>query len=136
MNMNFKINYIDHIAITAKDQEASIQWYEKVIGLKRVETKEWEKYPIFALSGRSGVAIFPASDEGVPKEPRPDQRIDHFAFNVSNDDFKNAQDYFKGIKEAFVVKDHIHYHSLYLKDPDGHTVELTTFVGDEETFGL
>jgi len=75
------------------------------------------------LSGKSGLAIIPANleNEKINQFSR-NVKIDHFAFNVSNEDFIKAQDYFKSIDVSFHFQDHHYYRSIYLKDPDNHTV--------------
>ena len=81
------------------------------------------------------VAIFPSNlDDEKCNQLSRNVKIDHFAFNVSNEDFKNAQEYFNSINEPFQFQDHHYLHSIYLKDPDNHTVELTTLLVDEEEF--
>ncbi|MBN4047349.1 VOC family protein [bacterium AH-315-P13] len=131
----FDINFLDHVAIRVKDMEVSIEWYSRVVGLKKYKLEKWEEFPIFMLSGKSGIAIFPANidDKKCNQESR-NVKIDHFAFNVSNEDFKKAQDYFNSINESFQFQDHHYLHSIYLKDPDNHTVELTTLLVDEDEF--
>lgn len=131
----FSINFLDHVATRVKNIDVSIEWYSRVMGLKKYKLKEWGDFPIFMLAGKSGVAVFPAhlNHEKLDQASR-NVKIDHFAFNVSNEDFKKAQDYFKEINESFQFQDHHYYHSIYLKDPDNHTVELTTLLVDEEKF--
>jgi len=131
----FEINFLDHVAIRVKDMNASIEWYGNVLGLKKYQLEKWGEFPVFMFSGKSGIAIFPANleHEKNNQESR-NVKIDHFAFNVSNEDFKKAQEYFNSIGEVFQFQDHHYFHSIYLKDPDNHTVELTTLVVDEEEF--
>jgi len=131
----FNINFLDHIAIRVKDMEVSIDWYSKVLGLKKYQLEKWGEFPIFMLAGKSGVAIFPANleHEKLNLESR-NVKIDHFAFNVSNEDFEKAQNHFNSIGESFQFQDHHYFHSIYLKDPDNHTVELTTIMVDENDF--
>lgn len=131
----FKINFLDHVAIRVKDIDVSIEWYSRVMGLKKYKLEKWGEFPVFMLSGKSGVAIFPSTldDEKRNQESR-NVKIDHFAFNVSNDDFKKAQNYFNEINEPFQFQDHHYLHSIYLKDPDQHIVELTTLLVDEDEF--
>ncbi len=131
----FNINFLDHVAIRVKDIPVSIEWYTRVLGLKKYQLQEWGDFPIFMLSGKSGIAIFPANleDETINQDSR-NVKIDHFAFNISNEDFKKAQDYFNTINEPFQFQDHHYLHSIYLKDPDGHTVELTSLFVDEDEF--
>jgi len=132
---SFNINFIDHVAIRVKDMDISIAWYSRVMGLKKYQLKKWGDFPVFMLSGKTGVAIFPANLDHKKNNPLSrNVKIDHFAFNVSNIDFEKAQDYFNEIGENFHFQDHHYFHSIYLKDPDNHTVELTTILVDEAEF--
>ncbi|TJY37343.1 VOC family protein [Pontimicrobium aquaticum] len=132
---SFNINFLDHVAIRVKDMELSIKWYSRVLGLKKYQLEKWGEFPVFMLSGKSGIAIFPANleHEKLNLESRH-VKIDHFAFNVSNEDFTKAQKHFKSLGETYDFQDHIYFHSIYLKDPDNHTVELTTLLVDEDSF--
>lgn len=131
----FDINFLDHVAIRVKNMEASIQWYQEVLGLNMYKLKEWGEFPVFMLAGKSGIAIFPAdlADDMINQRSRY-VIIDHFAFNVSNKDFLRAQDYFNKINQDFDFQDHHYFHSIYLRDPDNHKVELTTIMVNEDAF--
>ena len=131
----FQIAFLDHVAIRVKDVEKSAQWYEEILGLKRYQLPVWGKIPILLLAGKTGIAIFPANlPNAVLNKSSENIKIDHFAFNVTNDDFIKAQQHFTKIGLAYEIQDHHYFHSLYLKDPDGHLVELTTLVVAEEAF--
>jgi len=131
----FDINFLDHVAIRVKDMDVSIAWYARVMGLKQYRLEEWGDFPVFMLAGKSGIAIFPANmDHEKINALSRNVKIDHFAFNVSNEDFKKAQLFFKEIGQPFEFQDHHYFHSIYLKDPDNHKVELTTILVDEEAF--
>lgn len=131
----FEIERLDHVAILARDLEASANWYEKVLGLKRYQLPEWGDFPIFMLAGKAGVALFPA-DKGlsVSKANTKHIGIDHFAFNLTLPNFEKAKIRYKELGIKYTFEDHHYYHSIYTKDLDGHTVELTTLVVDEESF--
>ena len=127
-----KLQYLDHVAINVADMEKSARWYEKVLGLKRYTFEEWGDFPIFMLSGKSGVAIFPAkSDERMSSRGI---KIDHFAFNVDQENFEKAKSHYEDLGIEYRFADHHFFHSIYITDPDGHTVELTTLVVDEKSF--
>ncbi len=130
----FQIGFLDHVAIRVKDIEVSAKWYEDVLGLKRYCLKEWGPFPLFLLSGRSGVAIFPAngSDPRIPISKNV--RIDHFAFNVTSENFKLARKRYEEMGIEYRFEDHHYFHSIYTRDPDGHEVELTTIVVNEKEF--
>ena len=129
-----KLNFLDHVAIHVADMEISAAWYEKTLGLKRYNLKKWGDVPIFMLSGKCGVAIFPA-DISFPsiRKNYKGSKIDHFAFNVNKEEFEKAKLHYEKMGLKYIFKDHHYFHSIYTQDPDGHTVELTTqVVGDEE----
>ncbi len=132
---HFEIERLDHVAIRVKNIEASVRWYAKVMGLKRYQLSEWGDFPIFMLAGKAGVALFPANLE----HPKLDQtsrnvKIDHFAFNVTKENFDKAQVRYRELGIHYRFQDHFYFHSIYTKDLDGHTVELTTLVVDEKSF--
>ncbi|MDX1463369.1 MAG: VOC family protein, partial [Marinirhabdus sp.] len=111
------------------------KWYENVLGLKKYRCKEWGDYPIFMLKNKTGVTLFPANtNDTVCDSTSKNVKIDHFAFNVTRENFENAKRKFTELQIDFNVQDHHFFHSIYLKDPDNHTVELTTLVVDEDTF--
>jgi catechol 2,3-dioxygenase-like lactoylglutathione lyase family enzyme len=134
-NNTFEIDFLDHVAIRVKDLKVSEAWYEKVLGLKKYQLDEWGPFPIFMLAKKSGVALFPAvvSDEELNLKSK-NIKIDHFAFNVSKENFEKAHKRYLELELDFNIQDHHYFHSIYTKDPDGHTVELTTLVGDEKQF--
>ncbi|MGH2962648.1 MAG: VOC family protein [Solirubrobacterales bacterium] len=119
---------LDHVAIAVTDLERSRRFYEDVLGLERVH-EEWD-VPIVLAANGSGLALFdrdlhPSSTpDGV--EP-PAIRILHIAFRLARTGFDEARAALgeRGIEARF--SDHGISHSLYLDDPDGHQIELTTY---------
>lgn len=131
----FKLEFLDHVAIRVVDLEASAQWYERVLGLTRYQLPEWGDFPVFLLSGKSGIALFPANtaDAKIDSSSK-NVKIDHFAFNVTRDNFEKARKRFTALNLDFHLQDHYYFDSLYTPDLDGHTVELTTIKVEEEDF--
>ena len=135
MEDKFKLAFLDHVAIRVKDLQISAEWYQEVLGLKKYQLPEWGVFPIFMLSNKTGVALFPANTDDSPLDPLSrNVKIDHFAFNVTKENFELAQKRYTDLKLDFTIQDHHYFHSIYTKDPDGHTVELTTIVVDEKAF--
>lgn len=124
----FNIKTVDHFALRVRDLEKSAQWYEQALHLKRLQPKEWGPFPIFMVAENgTGVALFPVKTSSPRPLPEGDWiKGDHYAFQVDNENFENAQLHFKQIGLEFEFQDHFHFHSIYFVDPDGHRLELTT----------
>jgi len=130
-----KINHLDHVAIRVKDLEASAKWYKQTLGLKIIKTNEWGPYPFFLVAGKTGIALFPMKEKDSELRKLPvNILVDHFAFNVDLENFNLAKQKFESLNIDYIFNDHHYTHSIYIKDPDGHTVELTTLVVDEKSF--
>ena len=132
---HIEIDFLDHVAIRVSDIEVSAVWYETVLGLKRYKLPEWGDVPIFLLSGKSGIALFPAN----PKDPQlhpTSKNINphHFAFNVTKINFEKASKRYTELGLDFDIQNHFYFDSIYTKDPDGHIVELTTIKVSEQEF--
>jgi len=135
MENDFKIEFLDHVAIRVKNLEESANWYEKVLGLKRYKFKEWGAFPIFMFSNKCGIALFPAKPDEASSIPNAKHiKIDHFAFNVDKENFEKAKKKYVDLGLDFEIQDHYYFDSIYTKDPDGYTVELTTIKINEQEF--
>ncbi|MFN8374423.1 MAG: VOC family protein [Anaerolineae bacterium] len=125
----FKLQHLDHIAITVTDMERSISWYQDVLGMERIYADVWGAVPAMMMLGNSGIALFPT--RGHAPESRPDSsgipRMSHFAFRASRADFLAAQDALRQKGIDFEFQDHTVSHSIYFDDPDGHELEITTY---------
>ena len=125
-----KLQTLDHVAIIAKDPAASLKWYMDVLGLDHVFKSQWDGVPIFAvtLENNTGIAIFPSKTDDPKGKPEGDYLVvDHFAFRISGEDFVKAQEELKTKGVEIRVADHGVAKSIYMHDPDGHEVELTTY---------
>jgi len=132
---DFKIDFLDHIAIRVKDLDASAAWYEKVFGFTRNQFDEWGEYPIFMMAGKTGIALFPANMDDPELNPASKNiKIDHFAFNVTRENMELAKQRLTQLNIKFVMKNHHYFESIYMDDPDGHCVELTTILVSEKEF--
>ena len=130
-----KISYLDHVAIRVKNIERSADWYENVFGFTRNQFKEWGPFPIFMQAGKTGVALFPANEKDPTLNPKSQNvKIDHFAFNVDRDNFEVAKERLNELKLEYTLQNHYYFESLYINDPDGHCVELTTILVKEDDF--
>jgi catechol 2,3-dioxygenase-like lactoylglutathione lyase family enzyme len=123
----FTIEGFDHVAIAVRDLAASRQWYERVLGLERRFEDEWGDVPSVMCAGGSCVALFPVEGEGKAA-PGPESLVmRHFAWRVDRKDFERAQEHFRELGIEFEEADHGIARSVYILDPDGHRIEITTY---------
>jgi len=124
----FKIDALDHVALSVRDVERSARWYADVLGFKRQHEEMWDGVPIFVGNGDAAIALFPASEEvGLASADRAAVRTLHFAFRTDRENFSRAQDELKKRAITFEFQDHEISHSIYFRDPDGHKIEITTY---------
>ena len=124
----FKIEALDHVALSVRDVERSAQWYADVLGFKRLHEGMWDGVPIFVGNGAAAIALFPARDKGVStSHDRAAVRTLHFAFRANRENFLHAQDELKKRAILFDFQDHEISHSIYFRDLDGHEIEITTY---------
>jgi catechol 2,3-dioxygenase-like lactoylglutathione lyase family enzyme len=120
--------HIDHVAITVSDLERSIAWYRDVLGLERRFQDAWGDIPTMMCAGETCVALFVSerSDEGAV-ERRELTSLHHIAFRVDGENFEAARHRFRDLGIKFRPADHAIARSLYIADPDGHRIEITTY---------
>jgi catechol 2,3-dioxygenase-like lactoylglutathione lyase family enzyme len=126
--MAFQLQHLDHVAISVRDIDHSVDWYGKTLGLEK--RSQWDGEPVMMCAGETCLALFSADGPGIAmseSERRRHLTARHIAFRVDRANFDAAQKEFrdKGIDSRFA--DHGVCHSVYIDDPDGHTIELTTY---------
>jgi catechol-2,3-dioxygenase len=125
----FQIAGLDHVALTVRDQHISLEWYQRVLGMeRRYEEANGADDPVFVCAGNACLALFPAQTSdplSVPSNTVVAMR--HFAFRLDRANFERAQVKLSEQQIPFRFEDHTMAHSLYLSDPDGYRVELTTY---------
>jgi catechol 2,3-dioxygenase-like lactoylglutathione lyase family enzyme len=122
----FRTQGLDHVALVVADMRRSIAWYADVLGMERRYADVWDGDgdPVVLCNGDACVALF---------EPADGDRVEadgvnrHFAIRLDRSGFDAARAELaqRGIEAE--VWDHTICHSLYVRDPDGHQVELTTY---------
>lgn len=119
---------LDHIALTVTDVARSEVWYHDVLGLERVHAEAWD-YPVIMMANGSGVALFNGSIPNPADAPnsRETRTMRHFAFRVDRPNFDLAIERYKALGIPYDVQDHNICLSVFVTDPDGYEVELTTY---------
>lgn len=79
------------------------------------------------VAGQAGIALFDADPTAGPLNSAPKTGFSHFAMRVDHAAFERAQAYFAANGIAFEYEDHTVCYSIYIYDPDGYRVELTTY---------
>ena len=123
-----KLQHIDHVAITVKDLERSRAWYREVLGLERRFEDEWGDMPTMMCAGDTCVALFSSDERNEGSSAAPDApSLHHVAFRVDRENFEAAQQRFRVLGIEFRPADHGIAQSVYITDPDGHRIEITTY---------
>jgi len=109
---------LDHLVLNCADVEASLRWYSEELGLEPVRVDEWRggsaPFPSVRIDPQTIIDLFPAPRSGVPVD------LDALAasgrFDVAGDG---------PVSGLFGARGYAT--SLYVRDPDGNTVELRTY---------
>ncbi|MBK7907352.1 MAG: VOC family protein [Gemmatimonadetes bacterium] len=123
-----RLDGIDHVALAVRDIDDSVAWYQRVLGLERLHQEVWGDFPAVVGIGSTALALFPLPSEEA--DVRPGKRslaIRHVAFRASAQAFLDAQRHLKDLGIEYRQEDHQIAHSIYLRDPNGHELEITTY---------
>src|SRR3954454_22189085 len=108
----FRIQALDHVALSVIDLDRSAAFYADVLGLERAHG-EWDE-PVFMVAEGTGLALFSAGSHPPSGDPRakPPARMLHVAFRVDRAGFDTAQSELddRGIETKF--SDHGSAHSI------------------------
>jgi catechol 2,3-dioxygenase-like lactoylglutathione lyase family enzyme len=119
---------IDHVALSVRDVERSVQWYIDVLGFEKRYDGMWDGIPVFVGKGETALAIFPTRENEPGAAAQPALiRILHLALRTDHANFLKAQNELKERGIKFTFQDHKISHSIYFDDPDGHELEITTY---------
>lgn len=119
------VHQLDHVAIAVTDLDRSRRWYEDVLGLQRRYEDAWPDLPVVLCAGEACIALFPYGGSG-PIDPRQGG-FRHIAFRTDRTGFEAARQEFERHRLDLRFEDHGICQSLYLEDPDGYQVEVTTY---------
>ncbi|MCH2446498.1 MAG: VOC family protein [Candidatus Marinimicrobia bacterium] len=123
-----RTHYLGHIVFYVRDLETSLKFYEKVLGLKRIEGGELPFKAAALTSGRTHheLLLIEVGDAPGPP-PGPRRGFYHAGFKIGDslDELKKAYHelYSAGI-QVKGMSDHTISKSIYLHDPDGNEIEL------------
>lgn len=122
------IEALDHVALTVRDPQASMAWYQEVMGFLPAAMEGLASGPPFILRVSPGcyLNLFPADSEspaGVPDHNTIAMR--HVAFRVTYSCMAEVEEELKRRGQQVMAFDYgPRCRSLFVSDPDGHQVEL------------
>jgi len=132
MGDDFRVDGIDHVALTVPDPREAAEWYDRVFGLRPVAHLDaWAEgsgpLVVSANDGETGLALF----AGDPDDPE----LRHLAFRVDADRFLGFLDRAAEMDDVGVqgrgdIVDHDLAWSVYFDDPWEHRFEITTYEYD------
>ena len=124
---SFRLDRLDHVSLNVSDRPASIAWYRDALGLEQRNEPRQDDWPVFMGEFGSCIALFQAAVESSERATES-TGLRHVAFMVGADDLERAQEHLRAQGVEFRSEDHGNALSVYVADPDGNVVELTTYV--------
>ena len=125
---------LHHVTAICRDPERTIAFYRDLMGLAVVHDGPSDDDPdsrhvwFGAQDGRAGMLVSFMSYPELPKGVVGVGSTHHFAFMVESAEEQEAwRDYLRGQGvECTDVFDRGAFRSIYIRDPDGHIVEIAT----------
>jgi catechol 2,3-dioxygenase len=121
------VRELGHIVLSVRNLEASAHFYGDVLGLRKVTTMGGRSVFYAGEGGRTHHELLLTQSDD-PNAERGKIGLSHFAFKVgtTDDELRAALDELKesGVQIERIVDHGGVTHSVYMKDPDGNTVEV------------
>ncbi|MFF3848567.1 VOC family protein [Streptomyces sp. NPDC002328] len=124
-----RVKAFDHLVLNVEDVERSLDFYIGLLGLEPVRVTEWR-------AGRvpfPSVRVAPETVIDLVRRPRGTSNVDHICLTVDPldwDEFLRTEPVtlLEGPVERFGARGSAT--SVYVRDPDGNTVELRWYPQD------
>lgn len=123
--VRMQLQRLDHVSLNVTDRARSIAWYRDVLGLQQLNQPTAGDEPVFLGQPGLQFGLFQAERQSPAREPES-SGLRHVALVV--DDLDAAQERLRSNGVDFRYEDHGNALSVYFGDPDGHVLELTTYV--------
>lgn len=119
------LEQIDHVALRCASLEATKKWYVSILGFEHVFPDHGGGVPVILRLGSTFLTLFPRKEN---EQPSPNAQACHLALRAPTyANFRSAQSELQNRGVAFQFRDHEIAHSIYLSDPDGFLLEITTY---------
>ncbi len=124
-----QVRHIDHVAIAVKDIAASAAWYQEMFGLeRRLRRRVGRRAADDGLRRR--YLRRPVPDRGRSRTGTGSRRRRDAPLRVRSSIARTSKPRERRSRSRgtdYQFADHEVAHSLYIRDPDGHRIELTTY---------
>jgi catechol 2,3-dioxygenase-like lactoylglutathione lyase family enzyme len=122
--VTFRVTGLDHIVLKCRDVEASIAFYCHQLGLEPERVDEWRRgealFPSVRVTPTTIIDLFGGEPDG--------SNLDHLCLVFEGDTLEALQARFPdGRRGDRLFGAQGLASSLYIRDPDGNTVELRTY---------
>jgi catechol 2,3-dioxygenase-like lactoylglutathione lyase family enzyme len=120
------ISGIDHVVLCVADVERSVRWYDEHLGLQAERLDEWRAGDVPFVSLR----IDEATLIDLVADAPTGRNVDHVAFLTDRagfDEFVAAHRDVIEMGPASLFGAQGRGEGVYLRDPDGHRVEVRTY---------
>jgi catechol 2,3-dioxygenase-like lactoylglutathione lyase family enzyme len=119
-----KVVGFDHVVVNSADVERSLAWYCDELGLEPERVDEWRRgqvfFPSVRVNAETIIDLFPVAPSG--------ENVNHFCLVIEPTDLDAVAARFPDARkddglfgaQGFAT-------SVYVKDPDGNTVELRSY---------
>jgi catechol 2,3-dioxygenase-like lactoylglutathione lyase family enzyme len=115
---------VHHVSLTVRDVEASRAFYEGLLGLATIERPDLGLPGVWYQSGAAQIHLIQApegADTGRPPGSLT-PLANHLAFEI--DDYEKVLDTLEA-RNVEVVRTSPGIGQMWIRDPDGHVIELT-----------
>ena len=123
-----KVTGLDHVVFVVSDVEASVRWYQELLGCEVERLEEWRRREVIFVSLRitptTIIDLFPSA------ERPPGTGIDHVALVVEDvdlDELAARSDLTVESGPSDLWGAQGNGRGVYLRDPDRNLVELRTY---------
>jgi catechol 2,3-dioxygenase-like lactoylglutathione lyase family enzyme len=120
-----QLRRIDHFAVTVKDLQVAADWYQRILGLEIIHrfTHTW-----MVGNAHMKVGLMFRPDATPVDNLDGHLAFQHVAFLTDRDGFDAAQGFLKSAGVDFDgPEDTGIAFSIFMTDPDGHLLEITTY---------
>ena len=131
----FSVLGLDHLNLRVADLERSLAFYGGVLGMREVKrnTRADSSVSLLALRAGNCVVFLQPSPGYTPPADDKDSGLDHYSLEIEAYDPTALADYLRGKGVEIVTGPakrwggHGDGTSIYVRDPDGHEVELKQY---------